>query len=93
MGLFWSMQPGPGEKKGLRLAKRDVTTPYHVLLSVIDNHITAESLTEGTSLANTTLERWYMDKGVKRIPVRHGRIRGTLFVPKGLSLKCTALNV
>ena len=32
MGLLWSMKQAPGQKKGLRLYKRDVTKPYNGVL-------------------------------------------------------------
>ena len=34
-------------------------------------------------LASSTIERWFLSKNVERIPVKAGRIRGSLFVPKG----------
>ena len=34
-------------------------------------------------LSSNTFEKGYMADGVKRIPVREGRIRGTLFLPPG----------
>ena len=86
MGLFWSLEPGPGQKEGVRLLKRDVTTPFRILVSVIDNHIEANTQQhhEGENvLARVTLERTYMDSGVSRITVRQGKIRGALFLPPG----------
>ena len=32
-------------------------------------------------MSSGTFQKWYMADGVKRIPVREGRIRGTLFLP------------
>jgi len=34
-------------------------------------------------LSSVTFQKWYMAEEVKRIPVREGRIRGTLFLPPG----------
>ena len=86
MGLLWSMKPAPRQKKGLRLFKRDVTKPYNVALSCFDGHITPQGRQELSSLqllSSATFQKWYMADGVKRIPVREGRIRGTLFIPPG----------
>ncbi|XP_019647404.1 PREDICTED: acyl-coenzyme A thioesterase 1-like isoform X1 [Branchiostoma belcheri] len=85
MGLFWSLQPSPGQKPGLRLRKKDVSTPFLVDLSLHDGHVdvTGEEENLPDCLAATTVERWYLGEGVERIPVREGRVRGTLFLPPG----------
>ena len=84
MGLLWSMKQAPEQKKGLRLYKRDVTKPYNGVLSCFDGHVTPhQEQPELQPLSSTTFQRWYMADGVKRIPLREGRIRGTLFLPPG----------
>ncbi|XP_066285304.1 acyl-coenzyme A amino acid N-acyltransferase 1-like [Branchiostoma lanceolatum] len=83
MGLFWSMQPSPGQKPGLRLRKKDVSTPFLVDFSVHEGHVDMMREENLPWLATTTVERWYLGDGVKRIPVREGRVRGTLFLPPG----------
>ncbi|XP_078595622.1 acyl-coenzyme A amino acid N-acyltransferase 1-like [Branchiostoma floridae x Branchiostoma japonicum] len=83
MGLFWSMQPSPGQKPGLRLRKKDVATPFLVGLSVHDGHLDVMEEQNPAALVTTRLERWYLGKGVKRIPLREGRLRGALFLPPG----------
>ena len=90
MGFLWSMTQAPGQKKGLRLAKKDVTKPYTIQLNCFNGHLSPE---EGfvSSLArnhlhpimSSSLEKSYMADGVQRIPVREGRVRGTLFLPPG----------
>ena len=82
MGLLWSMKPAPGQRKGLRLFKMDVTKPYNVTLNCFDGHVIPH---EGRlqPLSSGTFQKWYMADGVKRIPVKEGRIRGTLFLPPG----------
>ncbi|XP_064616582.1 acyl-coenzyme A amino acid N-acyltransferase 2-like [Liolophura sinensis] len=86
MGLFWSMSQSPGQQSGLRLAKKDVTTPLVIHLSLYDGHQTAADL-YGTDqlqpLAMQTINRWYLSHDVTRSEVRHGNIRGTLFTPAG----------
>lgn len=83
MGLLWSMQLAPGQRKGQRLTKKDPTKPYYIHLQVFDGHI--EDFRDPTiqPITSATFEKWYMASGVRRIPVREGRVRGTLFVPSG----------
>ncbi|XP_055726191.1 acyl-coenzyme A thioesterase 2, mitochondrial-like [Salvelinus fontinalis] len=92
MGLFWALQPAPGEREGLRLRKRNVETPYSVQLSLLEGHIPVlpsegsnkEQLQRGEQeLAAVTVERWYMAPGVRRIEIRQNGVVGTLFLPPG----------
>ncbi|KAL9979728.1 hypothetical protein ACROYT_G017435 [Oculina patagonica] len=82
MGLLWSMKPAPGQRKGIRLMKSDVTKPYNIVLNCFDGHVTSHE-SSLQPLSSETFQKWYMADGVKRIPVREGRIRGTLFLPPG----------
>ena len=82
MGLLWSMKAAPGQRKGVRLMKSDVTKPYNIDLNCFDAHITPHE-SSVQPLSSGTFQKWYMADGVKRIPVREGRIRGTLFIPPG----------
>jgi len=90
MGFLWSMAQAPGQKKGLRLAKKDVTKPYAIQLNCFNGHLSPEegfvnSLTRNhlQPIMSSSLEKSYMADGVQRIPVREGRVRGTLFLPPG----------
>ncbi|XP_033102496.1 acyl-coenzyme A amino acid N-acyltransferase 2-like isoform X3 [Anneissia japonica] len=87
MGLFSHMQPSPGQKAGVRLVKKNVTTPLVFDLTVYEGFLSTEEFYSRTSahkiLAKTTVERWYMAKDVERIEIKSGNIRGTLFKPKG----------
>ncbi|XP_050192844.1 acyl-coenzyme A amino acid N-acyltransferase 1-like isoform X2 [Myiozetetes cayanensis] len=80
MGLFWFLQP---DTLFRRLVKRDVAgSPFLVRLEVFNG------LQLGTELQEQPLgwceaERWYVGPGVQRVPVREGRVRGTLFLPPG----------
>ncbi|XP_045434796.1 acyl-coenzyme A thioesterase 1-like isoform X2 [Pipistrellus kuhlii] len=76
MGLFWALEP---EKPFLRLVKRDVQTPFAVELEVLDGH----EPDGGRLLGRTVHERHFLAPGVRREPVRAGRVRGTLFLPPG----------
>ena len=82
MGLLWSMKPAPGQRKGTRLMKLDVTKPYIIDLECFDGHVTPNE-SSLQPLSSVTFQKWYMADGVKRIPVREGKIRGTLFFPPG----------
>ena len=82
MGLLWSMKPAPGQRKGIRLMKSDVTKPYNIVLNCFDDHITPNK-SSLQPLSRVSFQKWHMAEGVKRIPVREGRIRGTLFIPPG----------
>ncbi|XP_066268523.1 bile acid-CoA:amino acid N-acyltransferase-like [Branchiostoma lanceolatum] len=83
MGLFWSMQPSPGQSLGQRLDTENVTTPHLVDISVHEGHVDVMEEDTLPRLAHTCVEWWYMADGVKRMPVKEGRIRGTLFLPPG----------
>ncbi|XP_070577661.1 bile acid-CoA:amino acid N-acyltransferase-like [Ptychodera flava] len=82
MGLFWSMKPAPGSRKGSRLRRLDVMKPYVVHIQVFKGHL-SEMFDIAFPIAMTTIERWYIRPGVKRIPITEGDIRGTLFIPNG----------
>ena len=86
MGLLWSMKLLPGQRKGQRLSKKDVTKPYYVHLHLFNGHVedfACKEVKELQPIRSVTFERCYMTCGVRRIPVRNGRLRGTLFLPPG----------
>ncbi|NWX81883.1 ACOT1 thioesterase, partial [Nothoprocta pentlandii] len=76
MGLLWALQPQTPFK---RLVKRDVQTPLRLLLEVFEGH----GPPQGRLLAQGQHEWLFMQDGLQRIPVREGRVRGTLFLPPG----------
>ncbi|XP_042116831.2 acyl-coenzyme A thioesterase 5-like isoform X1 [Peromyscus maniculatus bairdii] len=76
MGLLWALEP---ERPFWRLVKRDVRTPFVVELEVLDGH----EPDGGRLLARAVHERHFMAPGVRRVPVREGRVRATLFLPPG----------
>ncbi|XP_070577262.1 bile acid-CoA:amino acid N-acyltransferase-like [Ptychodera flava] len=82
MGLFWSMNPAPGSQKGSRLCRLDVMKPVVVHIQVFRGHLN-EKFDIASAIAMTTIERWYIQPGVTRIPITEGDIRGTLFIPNG----------
>ncbi|XP_038075505.1 bile acid-CoA:amino acid N-acyltransferase-like isoform X2 [Patiria miniata] len=83
MGLFWSMQPLAGQRLGVRFLLTDATKPVLVNLSLYRGHLDTETLQTAEPEATTTAERRYMGQNVERITVHSGRLRGTLFKPKG----------
>ncbi|CAJ1051715.1 bile acid-CoA:amino acid N-acyltransferase-like isoform X3 [Xyrichtys novacula] len=82
MGLFWSLQPAPGAREGLRLRKKNVETPYVVHLCLLEGHV-SPSKSQNTKLASVTTERWYMAPGVQRVEIQQNGVVGTLFLPPG----------
>ena len=76
MGLLWALQP---RKAFWRLVKKDVQTPFRLQLEVLEGHGDGP----GRLLAQAQHERAFLRDGVRRVPVREGRIRATLFLPPG----------
>ncbi|KAM9290915.1 acyl-coenzyme A thioesterase 1-like [Morus bassanus] len=76
MGLLWALQP---QKPFWRLVKRDVQSPFVLRLEVFEGH----GEPPGRLLAQAQHERAFLRDGVRRVPVREGRIRATLFLPPG----------
>ncbi|XP_056347842.1 acyl-coenzyme A thioesterase 5-like [Oenanthe melanoleuca] len=76
MGLLWALQP---QKPFWRLVKRDVQSPFLLQLEVFEGH----GERPGQLLAQAQHERAFLRDGVRRVPVREGRIRATLFLPPG----------
>ncbi|XP_042748946.1 acyl-coenzyme A thioesterase 2, mitochondrial-like, partial [Lagopus leucura] len=73
MGLLWALQP---RKAFWRLVKKDVQTPFLLRLEVLEGH----GDDPGRLLAQAQHERAFLRDGVRRVPVRDGRIRATLFL-------------
>ena len=88
MGLLWSMKAAPGQKKGLRLLKQDVSKPFVVDVLLLRGHVEVKGkkdlVSAGTVLlAKTTVYRSYLGRGVTAFKVTAGAVRGMLFVPPG----------
>ena len=84
MGLFWSLSVA--DNSLARLFKKDVEHPFQHTLSLLPGHVERGDIVSisMSPMAETTLERGFMASGVTRIPVREGRLRGTLFIPAGV---------
>ncbi|XP_052791438.1 acyl-coenzyme A amino acid N-acyltransferase 1-like [Mya arenaria] len=85
MGLFWSMKAAPGQPYGLRLVVANASLPLLSDVAVFPGHLSLEQTytDDASPLCTKIIRRWYMGKGVKKIPVSSGRLRGTLFLPQG----------
>eukprot|EP00795_Rhopilema_esculentum_P012915 gene12915-3670_t len=92
MGLFWSMLLVPGQRKGVRFLARDVTKPMEFRVFLFDRHVMSQGNVDNPKqaveklpepLAKTKILRTYLADHVERKEISVGRIRGTLFVPKG----------
>ena len=83
MGLLWSLQSQRigTLKKGNSITKKDVLKPLLYDVNVFNGHV--EPDVEAKPLVSNFFERLLCVKGVKRVMVRDGRIRGTLFLPPG----------
>ncbi|KAF1491812.1 Acyl-coenzyme A thioesterase 5, partial [Megadyptes antipodes antipodes] len=76
MGLLWALQP---QKPFRRLVKRDVQTPFLLQLEVFEGHGEPPRRLP----AQAQHERAFLRDGVRRVPVREGRIWAMLFLPPG----------
>ncbi|XP_077865744.1 acyl-coenzyme A thioesterase 2, mitochondrial-like [Saccoglossus kowalevskii] len=83
MGLFWSMVQSPGQKKGIRYVKLDVTQPSNVELSLYPGYLGINELQDSKPMTTTRILRVFMDEHMERFEVKVGRVRGTLIKPKG----------
>nr|XP_045592604.1 acyl-coenzyme A thioesterase 5-like isoform X2 [Procambarus clarkii] len=80
-GLLSTLAPAPHEHPALRLYRRHTHTPWKVRVTVSEGHQPLEARTE--AVAEVELERHLMAPGVRRVPVREGRVRGALYLPPG----------
>lgn len=76
MGLFWALK---ADVVDCKFTHTDVTRPALVDIEVVSND---------KVIATVTNERHCLTDGVRRIPVKEGRIRGTLFMPPGQLWSC-----
>lgn len=83
MGLLWSLSPSTMEKPFQRLKKRDVMkSPMIMELLVHKGHTDPKAL-PGQVTAKTKIHRLFYAPGVRRIRLREGAVRGSLFLPPG----------
>ncbi|KAM3919500.1 acyl-coenzyme A thioesterase 1-like [Leptodactylus fuscus] len=83
MGLLWSLSPSVMEKPYQRLEKKSVhKSPMVVEVLVHEGHSDPKAL-PGAVLAKTKFQRLFIAPGVRRIRLREGAVRGSLFLPPG----------
>jgi Acyl-CoA thioester hydrolase/BAAT N-terminal region len=95
MGLFWSLQPVPGQKRGLRFMKRNVNQPTEVHLAVSAGHQATDYdvVDHPRRLTRKIIYRRYAATDLISYNVRAGTLRAKLHLPPGRShdgtIKCT----
>ncbi|XP_063187954.1 dynein axonemal light chain 1 isoform X4 [Chroicocephalus ridibundus] len=82
MGLFWSLAPAGMEKPYQRLVPRSTGTPMKVEMLVHEGHSQPGAI-PGPVVAKAEVERWFTAPGVRRIRLKEGGVRGSLFLPPG----------
>ncbi|XP_050717951.1 acyl-coenzyme A thioesterase 1-like isoform X2 [Eriocheir sinensis] len=80
-GLLTTLAPASHEAPFIRLYRRNSSLPWKIKVSVLDGHQPNGSKTK--MLTEVELERHLMAPGVRRRPVREGRVRGALYLPPG----------
>lgn len=82
MGLFWSLAPAGMESPYQRLVPRSTGTPIKVEMLVHQGHGLPRAV-PGPVVAKAKVERWFTAPGVRRIRLKEGGVRGSLFLPPG----------
>ncbi|XP_052552135.1 acyl-coenzyme A thioesterase 3-like [Tympanuchus pallidicinctus] len=82
MGLFWSLAPAGMERPYQRLVPRSTGIPMKVEMLVHRGHSQSGAI-HGPVMAKAEVERWFTAPGVRRIRLKEGAVRGSLFLPPG----------
>jgi len=82
MGLFWSLAPAVMERPYQRLVPRSTGIPMKVEMLVHRGHSQPGAI-HGPVMAKAEVERWFTAPGVRRIRLKEGGVRGSLFLPPG----------
>lgn len=80
-GLLTTLAPAPHEFQSHRLFRRNTSLPWKIQVSVLNAH--QPPGTKAEVMAKVEMERLLMGPGVRRLPVREGRVRGALYLPPG----------
>ncbi|XP_030069672.1 acyl-coenzyme A thioesterase 1 isoform X2 [Microcaecilia unicolor] len=84
MGLFWGLAPAGMEKQHQRLEHSiDVEEPMIVEMLVHEGFSQPKSSIHGPVLARIKVQRQFAGPGVRKIRLREGVVRGSLFIPPG----------
>lgn len=81
-GPLWSVEPEPGSVS--RLMPADIMVPLEYKFNLTN-------IKTGEVLATTKGTKRYVEDGVERVPVKFGRVRGTLFLPSKLNRPAPAI--
>ncbi|NWT70623.1 ACOT2 thioesterase, partial [Prunella himalayana] len=82
MGLFWSLAPAGMERPYQRLVPRNTSAPMKVEVLVHEGHSPPGSM-PGPVVAKAEVQRLFTAPGVRRIRLKEGVVRGSLFLPPG----------
>ncbi|XP_075470404.1 acyl-coenzyme A thioesterase 5-like [Ascaphus truei] len=83
MGLLWSLSPSVMEKPYKRLEKKDILkSPMIVELLVHRGQVDPKGIPAEVT-ARLKVERLFAAPGVRRIRLKDGAVRGSLFLPPG----------
>ncbi|XP_006004813.1 acyl-coenzyme A thioesterase 1 [Latimeria chalumnae] len=83
MGLLWSLSPAQMEKPHQRLQKREVMKSPMQVEVIVHRGYTNPGAIPGQVLAKAKAERWFSGPGIRRVCLKEGRVRGSLFLPPG----------
>ena len=95
MGLMWSLTVEKEDQKidifsprynDRIFLKKNVLSPLELTIAVCNGHKKFEyqsDINVTNFLKQQTVKRHYMSPQCKRVPVREGRLRGSLFIPSG----------
>ncbi|XP_064569890.1 acyl-coenzyme A thioesterase 5-like [Zonotrichia leucophrys gambelii] len=82
MGLFWSLAPAAMERPYQRLVPLSTMAPMKVEVLVHKGHSLPGSI-PGPVMAKAEVQRLFTAPGVRRIRLKEGVVRGSLFLPPG----------
>uniref|UniRef100_A0A2P2HZM7 Acyl-coenzyme A thioesterase 1-like n=1 Tax=Hirondellea gigas TaxID=1518452 RepID=A0A2P2HZM7_9CRUS len=80
-GLLTTLGPAPGEFPYLRLYKKDPMQAWQINMTVHSGHHEVSNESPPDEVCSVLLTRLLMAPGVTRHPVRHGRVRGVMYMP------------
>ena len=84
MAPLWSLSPALDSRRGIRLLPRNTQRPLSYEFQLYKGHIDHEAqLAANKSISSTAIQRHFIHPDVERVDVRDGRLRGTMFIPKG----------
>ena len=86
MGLIWSMEPCPEGDRGCnRYQMRTPQPKFNINFAIYESHLdkTDIDIPNKYSITQLCIERFSVSPNTERMDVNEGRLRGTLFIPRG----------